>query len=69
MEFLSSDFCWPIFPTRKEGEASVSEKLLFGVLIPALIFLVATIATLLIYRRFARSAKTPEGQKEAEKSK
>ncbi|MGQ9470839.1 MAG: hypothetical protein ACUVR0_03995 [Candidatus Aminicenantales bacterium] len=43
----------------------MSEKLLFGVLVPFSIFLVSTFATLLIYRRFARSSKISGGQKKS----
>lgn len=65
MEFPFWVFCWPTFPTRKEREESVSEKLLFGVFVPFFIFLVSTIATLLIYRRFARPLKISGGQKKS----
>lgn len=70
MAFLFLGFCWPISLIAKEGEAMASERLIFGIIIPAAIFLISLMATLLIYRHFVRqggltSKKEKEGKKEA----
>jgi len=60
MESPFWDSSWPIFPTGKERGARVNERLVFGFLIPAGVFLVSFIATFLIYRRFARESVSDE---------
>jgi flagellar biosynthesis/type III secretory pathway M-ring protein FliF/YscJ len=62
MESPFWDFSWPIFLTGKEGGVRVNERLIFGFVIPAGVFLFSFLATFLIYRRFARQAGSDQKQ-------
>ena len=45
----------------------MNERLLFGVIIPAVIFLISLLATLFIYRRFARHSSSSHLERDKKK--
>lgn len=69
MECLFWGFCWPIFLIGREREDGVNESLIFGLILPAGIFLISIVATWLIYRRFARRERSPSPEKEKDQNK
>lgn len=47
----------------------MNERLIFGLILPAGIFLISIVATWLIYRRFAQRERSPSPEREKDQNK